>query len=302
MLTVLLVVVLGLFFLVSAFFFFVGERGWLRKSTREFFREGGLRLQTLHGYIYSRWTKQYIKVLFNLPPTKSNAGENWLAMHYHGKVLTHEHARAIVCLNQPVERRGLDQIVPYPIARDLILKAPPEMAAYECVCRNNREHHCEPTQVCMIVGQPFVDFALEHHPDKARRLTREEALALLEAERARGHVHSAWFKDAMMGRFYAICNCCKCCCGGIFEMAQRSVPMVASSGFVAQVETEACANCGDCVTACPFGAMNANDDHVISDWERCMGCGVCESMCQTGAVTLVRDERKGVPLDVRAMA
>jgi NAD-dependent dihydropyrimidine dehydrogenase PreA subunit len=34
-------------------------------------------------------------------------------------------------------------------------------------------------------------------------------------------------------------------------------------------------------------------------WEKCMGCGVCEGHCDTGAIVLVRDERKGVPLDVR---
>jgi hypothetical protein len=23
------------------------------------------------------------------------------------------------------------------------------------------------------------------------------------------------YKDAMLGRFYAICNCCSCCCGAM---------------------------------------------------------------------------------------
>ncbi len=106
----------------------------------------------------------------------------------------------------------------------------------------------------------------------------------------------------MLGRMYAICNCCKCCCGGIFEMTRRDVPMVTSSGYVAQVDAASCVNCGDCVAACPFNAMKSDDDHVIRDWERCMGCGVCEGVCKTGAVAMIRDERKGVPLDVRLMA
>jgi ferredoxin len=33
-----------------------------------------------------------------------------------------------------------------------------------------------------------------------------------------------------------------------------------------------------------------------------MGCGACEVTCATGAITLARDERKGTPLDVRALA
>ena len=33
-----------------------------------------------------------------------------------------------------------------------------------------------------------------------------------------------------------------------------------------------------------------------------MGCGVCLGRCPNEAMTLVRDERKGIPLDVRMLA
>jgi MinD superfamily P-loop ATPase len=104
-----------------------------------------------------------------------------------------------------------------------------------------------------------------------------------------------------MGRFYAICNCCKCCCGGLQEM-RRGVPMVASSGYVAEIDSDLCTQCGDCVEACPFQAVSDNGEGVVRDWSRCMGCGVCEVKCSTGAVRLVRDERKGISLDVRLLA
>lgn len=285
------------------FFLIVGEKGQLRRSTADFFRESGMHLRTLHGYIYLRWTQSYIKSLFRLTGNrKPSKGEHWLAQHYHGKVLTHENARCLVQLDRPIERRNLDQIVPYPIARDLILQAPPDIVVFECVCRNAQPKHCEPTQVCMIVGKPYTDFVLEHQPGKSRRMSQDEALQLLEEEHLRGHVHSAWFKDAMINRFYAICNCCKCCCGGIREMAQRGVPMVASSGYVAQIDMERCALCDDCVEACPFLAITRTDEAIVHNWERCLGCGVCEVKCATGAITMLRDERKGVPLDVRMLA
>jgi Pyruvate/2-oxoacid:ferredoxin oxidoreductase delta subunit len=300
-----LLLVLGVLLLTAvAFFLIVGEKGELHPSTWAFARESGMHLRTLHGYVYLRWTQQYINALFGMTarnPTPSK-GEHWLAQHYHGKVLTHEHARCIINLDQPINRRNLDQIVPYPIARDFIPQASPDIAVYECVCRNARAAHSEPTQVCMVVGRPFADFVLEHHPDKSHRLSREEALQLLEAEHLRGHVHSAGFKDAMLNRFYAICHCCKCCCGGIREMAERGVPRVASSGYVARIDPAACALCDDCIEACPFHAISKNGDTVIHDWERCLGCGVCEVMCKVGAITMVLDERKGVPLDVRMLA
>ncbi len=275
----------------------VGERGRLvLPSTQAFLRAGG----RLHGYVYGRWTRQYIDVLLNrLPPNRK--AMQWFADHYHGKVLTHDHATAIVTADRDLGPTDLEQIIPYPMARNLVLKGPPDVAVYECVCRHNRAQHCQPTQVCMVIGQPFVDFITEHHPDTSRRLTQTEALDLLAAEHDRGHLHSAWFKDAMLDRFYAICNCCKCCCGGI-QVMNSGVPMMAASGYVAERNPDLCGQCGACVEACPFHALSMNGGGPQLEFDKCLGCGVCESQCPNQAVSLKRDERKGIPLDVRALA
>lgn len=132
-------------------------------------------------------------------------------------------------------------------------------------------------------------------------MTRQEALDLLEAEHARGHVHTAWFKDAMLGRFYAICNCCKCCCGGIQGMKRSGVAFLASSVYVASIDGETCTACGACVEGCPFDALSWQDQGVSRNWGRCLGCGACEALCPAGAARLVRDERKGAPLDLSAL-
>jgi Pyruvate/2-oxoacid:ferredoxin oxidoreductase delta subunit len=284
---------------VLAFGWFVGERGRYHPSTWDFFRQSGLHWRTLHGYVYARWTPQYIRTLFALPGR--GAGAQWLADRYHGKVLTHEHARAVVEVGEPVVVADLEQIVPFPVARELVLDAPADVVLYECVCRHARPAHCEPTQVCMVIGKPMTDFILGHQPGRARRIDKDEALAVLAAEHARGHVHSAWFKDAMLGRFYAICNCCPCCCGGI-AMMRSGVRMVAPSGFVADIDRETCVACGECVQACPFGALAIEAGGVTRDRERCMGCGVCETRCAVDAISLVRDDSRGIPLDVRALA
>lgn len=281
-----------------------GER-WrlLRPSTWRMMREGGSHpLRGLHGYVYGRWTNQYINILTNhIFPRLRPQQRQWLADRYHAKVLTKEQAGAIITLNKEIPLRDLEQVIPYPVARDLVLKGPPDVAVYECGCRHARANPCQPTQVCMVIGQPFVDFTLEHNPKSGRRLTQEEALDLLEAEHERGHLHSAWFKDACLNRFYAICNCCKCCCGGIEAMTKHGVPMMASSGYVAHMDRDLCTGCATCVDACPFGALSMEGDESVLNWEKCMGCGVCVKKCPNEAMSLVRDEAKGLPLDVRLL-
>jgi ferredoxin len=223
-----------------------------------------------------------------------------MAQRYHGKVLTADHARAIV-VNERILCRDLERVIPFRLARQLVLEGPPDIAAYECPCRAARPSPCRPTMVCMVVGQPMVDMVHRMHPGESRRLSREEALALLEAERRRGHIHTAWFKDALLGRFYAICNCCKCCCGGIQAMKNSGVGILASSGFVAAIDAGLCQACGACVPACPFDALAEDEGRPAVLWEKCMGCGVCEAACPGGAVRLVREPRKGEPLDVRLL-
>ncbi len=299
-------IVVGLLLAGALILWLSGERWrFLRPSTRRMIRESGLRrflnLTTLHHYIYGRWTKQYLKFMGKFIPFLSERGKKHVADRYHGKVLTPEHAAAIVNLDKDIPLTDLEQVIPYAVARDIVLSAPLALAAYECACRALSPNPCTPTQVCMIVGQPFVDFILEHHPEGSRRLTRSEALELLEAEHKRGHVHSAWFKDAMMDRFYAICNCCKCCCRGIQAMLKGGIPMIAPSGYVAQIDKELCAACSACVEACPFGALSLDGETVELDWEKCMGCGVCVSKCPNHAISLTRDEGKGIPLDVRLL-
>ena len=301
-------IVVGALLLAVMGLWLFGER-WrlLRPSTWKFMKIVGvkriLNFTGPHGYIYGRWTNQYINALIkHIFPRLREGGKKWLSDRYHGKILIHEHAKAIVTINKEIPLRDLEQIIPYPMARDLLLKGPPDVIAYECGCRHSRINPCKPTQVCMIVGQPFTDFILEHNPQSSRRLTQRAAIALLEAEHERGHMHTAWFKDAMLGRFYVLCNCCKCCCGGIEAMMKYGIPVLAPSGYIAQADRELCTACGTCVNACPFNASFLSNEGISLDWEKCMGCGVCIGSCPAHARSLIRDERKGIPLDVRVLA
>jgi len=303
-----MVVVWILFFAAlsfAVFFFGIGEKFHLKESTQKWIKTSGLKrffnLNTLHGYIYMRWQKEYLSFFINqIKPISIDPLRKWWANQYHSKVLTEEQAERLIVIEEEIRLQDLEQIVPYPKARDIILQAPPNITVFDCGCRNAREDHCEPTQVCMFIGEPFADFMAEHHPRDSRRISQEEALTLLREEHERGHVHSAWFKNAMADRMYAICNCCKCCCGGIELMNQFGTRMASSSGYVAQIEPDRCANCETCVEACPFEAISSNGVTEII-YEKCMGCGVCVDLCPSEAISFARDERKGIPLDVRLL-
>lgn len=214
----------------------IGERGKpLRVSTWKVMQAAGLRrnltLSTLHAYAYGRWLKQYVGFLRGkIMPHISDKGRLWWADRYHGKLISTESAKALITLDQKLVVKDLEQVIPYETARQLVIDGPPDVVAFECACRATSGNSCQPSQVCMIVGKPFTDFMLDHHPQTARRLTQQEALKLLQSEHERGHFHSAWFKDVMLDRFYAICNCCPCCCAGLEVMKKYGTPMLASSG------------------------------------------------------------------------
>ncbi len=296
---------------------------FVKSSTLAFLKEARAArdfssLDFLHGYIYGRWTHLYIAIGTGRHPLAQKLAPlaAWFEKHvtaghgtqtqkesvsmadtYHGKTMPLAEARKLVQIYEEINLPDLEQVIPYKRARSIVLKNPDHIVALDCPCRSAKPNPCLPLDVCLVVGEPFASFVVEHNPGKTRWITRDEATGIIDAEDARGHVHHAFFKDAMLGRFYAICNCCSCCCGAI-HAHQNGTPMLASSGYVAFVDEDICVACGNCEPNCQFGALGVGELIMEVDQSKCMGCGVCIDKCSQEAITLKRDESKGQPLEI----
>jgi Pyruvate/2-oxoacid:ferredoxin oxidoreductase delta subunit len=331
----------------------------LRPSARAFWRAAldrphGSFIEALHGYVYLRWPLFYIGVgtgrhplarwlagpLARLGGLLGVWGDNEtfgpeFAQGYHGKVMPPGTAPRLIAVERAVCTTVPETVLPFRMARDIILDNADALALLDCPCRLTKEDHCTPVDVCILAGGPVVDFVLDHHPDKARRVTPDEAIAVVEAENRRGHVSHAFFKEAVLGRYYAICNCCTCCCGAM-QAHREGTPMLVSSGYVARVDEGACTGCGLCARVCPFDAVRMAGpsapytpapnkprpdtplpDALLPDTAAaapshradthrsarpviapaaCMGCGVCELRCPGKAIHLVLAPDKPAPL------
>lgn len=309
----------------------------IRPSTREFIREarrapGYSLIDFLHGYIYGRWTYLYIGMGLGKHPlaikiasllgrlgklvitkaakvkapnpsandqTESN-GKISFADTYHGKVMPLESVKQLVLVNEDIRLPDLEQVIPYKRARAIILQNPDHIVVLECPCRSARPNPCLPLDVCLVIGEPFASLVIQHHPKRARWITQDEAAQILQEEDERGHVHHAFFKDAMLDRFYAICNCCACCCGAM-QAHQSGSTMLASSGFICQVDEALCIGCESCLEYCQFGALLLINGYAHVDIAACMGCGICQDKCEQGALSLVREVSKGAPLEIHTL-
>ena len=302
------------------------RRGIVKRSTMNFYSERETAgdysfFDFLHGYAYLKWPYLYISVALGehrlskviqpiflflqsfLDPSRedeSDEFENAWANSYHGKVVPIDEAKRLVSIQEEIVIKDLEQVIPFNRAKDIIMHNPQTIIALDCPCRLAREDHCTPVDVCLIVGDPFASFILDHQPDRSRLISSEEAMGILEAEHDRGHVSHAFFKDAMLNRFYAICNCCSCCCGA-FQAHNNGTPMLMTSGYSAHVDTELCIGCETCSEYCQFSAIEMDDGQAVIHNEDCFGCGVCVDKCTQEAITLQRDPAKGVPLEIHKL-
>lgn len=278
------------------------------------------------GYLYLRYTEHFFNKALEqsglqpkqLPPLDPGlddmlsalalqVGETAMSPEtsvYHGKVLQLRDALKLVTQKEDVDISPSERVIPFKVARDVVLHNPDSIVVGSCPCRGASPNPCLPPdeqEVCLFLGDPWASFMDEYNP-KYHKIPQEEAVKIIESCHEKGFVHTAYFEHAVGNRMDAICNCCSCCCLGVrmWNLLEGAVPLLAPSGYVAEI-TDECSGCGVCADKiCHFNAITMDDDDqkAIINFDKCMGCGICVDLCPVEAISLRRESAKGDPLDL----
>ncbi len=184
-----------------------------------------------------------------------------------------------------------DSVMPCEDAMKIVDKFDTFAVSY-CYCRHHRDLLGKPCEVtdekvnCLTFGRS-ARFMIDY--DFGKEITGEEAKRILKECEEAGLVHKFFHEKNDIERDeFAICNCCKCCCG-TFELYYRgAAPMQTYTSYRAVADDDLCNGCEACVGMCPMEAVDLAGGVARIDAAKCIGCGVCAYHCSSEAISLGR--------------
>ncbi len=163
-----------------------------------------------------------------------------------------------------------------------IIRNARSFALAPCGCRPRYKRCDNPVEVCLYLND-VADTMVKD--GKARRVSLDEANERLKLANEHGLVHLTFYKPDQF--IYALCSCCECCCHDIQFMKKYQRPdLIAHADYVAEVDGDACIQCGACVKRCMFGAQESDGKAVVFHQNKCYGCGLCISTCPANAIKM----------------
>ncbi len=163
-----------------------------------------------------------------------------------------------------------------------------------CICREAAG--CESYDHgigCIFLGEAV----LEINPKLGRLVDAETALAHIERAREAGLVHligrdkidAVWMGVKPYTKLMTVCNCCPCCC--LFRFLPNMAPKLQEKiermpGVLVEV-TDKCIDCGVCSEGVCFIDAIQMDNGKAYIGEDCRGCGNCVEACPQGAIRVV---------------
>lgn len=173
-----------------------------------------------------------------------------------------------------------------------IIKTAKRICVGQCGCSSMRLQASKPVcdrplETCMSLNAG-ADAVLR--AGQGRQISATQAMNIIDDCKAHNMVQCA---DNVQREPWYMCNCCRCCCSLFKALRTYDVQTtVVSSGFIAEIDSEACDNCGRCVEVCPVGAIERGQSFATVDQGKCLGCGVCAARCPGRAIELARRPRR----------
>ena len=170
------------------------------------------------------------------------------------------------------------------------------IAIMTCACRRSMLGlRDEDNFTCMGMGPGM--YKWERWPDTYRGgvqfLTPDEAKEAVTKMNKRGLIQCLYtFGTPYIG---GLCNCDYPDCAGIRTTIDYGIQFLWKGHHVAQVDTELCNGCAQCIQRCQFKALSfsATQNKAYIDPFQCFGCGLCSTECPQDAISMV--ERASLP-------
>ncbi len=129
-------------------------------------------------------------------------------------------------------------------------------AVAPCTCRVSRRILGEACgvledDVCIQLGEGAEYYI---RTGRAREITKEEAIEIIKKAEENGLMHSVPNIDGA-DTLHAICNCDGNSCYSLRNALYFNSPDMVRSNYVAEVNTDKCVACGQCVENCPMNAL-----------------------------------------------
>lgn len=187
-----------------------------------------------------------------------------------------------IYLDQPLESKH--EVLTVNSVYELLEKFKDELAVGNCLCRLGKKYRegsgCDydiPLQSCMMLGAIATNLV---ENGSARKLSYEEAIALIEEFDAKGCVHSTFhYKNNADLDEFAICNCCSDCCINYGGYQKGTLSKIYTRSFYKPevIDISKCVGCNLCGKYCPTEATYYDKDkkELIFNYEKCVGCGQC---------------------------
>ena len=158
----------------------------------------------------------------------------------------------------PIESaiKSITRKAPYEEISHWLTKYQNHLALAPCQCRLVRQQMGEgtgnmPEEMCIILGATAESCI---RTGKARRITKKEAEEVLELAEKRGYMHQVTNMDGT-DKIWALCNCERNICFALRTSQYFGTPNMSRSNYIAEVDSQKCAACGQCVETCPANAV-----------------------------------------------